>query len=147
MITLCEDCFPDSAAREVLSIVPLSPCVSCGRYDMGHKQGLRCHRFRSDPRPVESPTAPRITMTAIEDNIAEEYGFTAFKGAGNHAGTVNPALKLITFVVLVLRNGSTVTGESAWPSPENFDPDLCRKIARAIAVQKIWPLIGGNEAG
>lgn len=87
-------------------------------------------------------TAPRVTPADIEDNIIDEYGFTAFEGAGNHAGTVNPALKLLTFVVLVLRNGFTVTGESACASPENFDADLGRKIARQNAVNKVWPLMG-----
>lgn len=52
------------------------------------------------------------------------------------------ALNLLTFCVLVLRNGFTVTGESACASPENFDADVGRKIARANAVNKIWPLMG-----
>ena len=52
------------------------------------------------------------------------------------------ALDLLTFCVLVLRNGFTVTGESACASPENFDPEIGRNIARQNAVQKIWPLMG-----
>ena len=52
------------------------------------------------------------------------------------------ALSLLTFCVLVLRNGFTVTGESACASPENFDAEVGRKIARQNAVQKIWPLMG-----
>lgn len=52
------------------------------------------------------------------------------------------ALKLLTFCVLVLRNGFTVTGESACASPENFDADLGRKIARQNAINKVWPLMG-----
>ena len=55
---------------------------------------------------------------------------------------VLPALGLLTFCVLVLRNGFTVTGESACASPENFNAELGRKIARQNAVQKIWPLMG-----
>lgn len=51
-------------------------------------------------------------------------------------------LGLLTFCVLVLRNGFTVTGESACASPENFDAEIGRKIARQNAVQKIWPLMG-----
>lgn len=39
-------------------------------------------------------------------------------------------------------NRFTVTGESACASPENFDAEIGRKIARANAVQKIWPLMG-----
>ena len=52
------------------------------------------------------------------------------------------ALRLLTFCVLVLRNGFTVTGESACASPENFDAELGRKIARQNAVSKVWPLLG-----
>lgn len=36
----------------------------------------------------------------------------------------------------------TVTGESACASPENFDAELGRKIARQNAENKIWPLMG-----
>jgi hypothetical protein len=49
---------------------------------------------------------------------------------------------LLTFCVLVLRNGFTVTGESACVSPENFDAELGRKIARQNAIAKVWPLMG-----
>lgn len=52
------------------------------------------------------------------------------------------AISLLTFCVLVLRNGFTVTGESACASPENFDAELGRKIARQNAVSKMWPLMG-----
>ena len=93
-------------------------------------------------------TAPRVTPAGIEANIVGEFYFTAadgVEGASGHrpnsvrAGT---ALGLLTFCVLVLRNGFTVTGESACASPENFDAELGRKIARQNAVQKIWPLMG-----
>jgi hypothetical protein len=49
---------------------------------------------------------------------------------------------VFTFCVLTLRNDFTVTGESACASPENFDEEIGRKVARANAVQKIWPLMG-----
>lgn len=52
------------------------------------------------------------------------------------------ALRLLTFCVLVLRNGFTVTGESACASPENFNADIGRRIARENAINKIWPLMG-----
>ena len=93
-------------------------------------------------------TAPRITLQDIEANITSEFYFTAadgVEGASGHrpnsvrAGT---ALGLLTFCVLVLRNGFTVTGESACASPENFDAEIGRKIARQNAVQKMWPLMG-----
>lgn len=97
-------------------------------------------------------TAPRITPADIEANIVSEHYFTAEDGrlgayrnnADVYQGTTTgyPALSLLTFCVLVLRNGFTVTGESACASPENFDAEIGRKIARQNAVSKIWPLMG-----
>ncbi|MGI4847241.1 MAG: Gp49 family protein, partial [Janthinobacterium lividum] len=59
-----------------------------------------------------------------------------------HPDLLRPSLNLLTFCVLVLRNGFTVTGESACASPENFDAEIGRTIARKNAVDKIWPLMG-----
>jgi hypothetical protein len=94
-------------------------------------------------------TAPRVTPADIEANIAGEYSFTAENGAdvGSHVTTPivaeqRQALSLLTLCVLVLKNGYTVTGESACASPENFDAELGRKIARGNAVAKVWPLMG-----
>lgn len=99
-------------------------------------------------------TAPRVTPADIEAEIASEHYFTAFDGAApNHSGAAKyapewevpktvQALQSLTFAVLVLRNGFTVTGESACASPANFDEEIGRKIARQNAVNKIWPLLG-----
>jgi hypothetical protein len=90
-------------------------------------------------------TAPRITPADIEAEIISERYFTAANGVAAAGGTVHSdddPLRLLTFCVLVLRNGFTVTGESACASPENFDAEIGRKIARQNAVQKIWPLMG-----
>ena len=48
----------------------------------------------------------------------------------------------LTVCCLTLENGYTVTGESAAVSPENFDEEIGRKIARAEARDKIWALEG-----
>lgn len=91
-------------------------------------------------------TAPRITPADIEANISSEHYFTAQDGVrGAKTEGDKPycnALNLLTFCVLVLKNGFTVTGESACASPENFDAELGRKIARQNAVSKVWPLMG-----
>jgi hypothetical protein len=95
-------------------------------------------------------TAPRVTPADIEANISSEHYFTAEDGAVGggmmHESAARSAaprsLSLLTFCVLVLRNGFTITGEAACASPENFDADLGRKIARANAVNKCWPLMG-----
>lgn len=101
-------------------------------------------------------TAPRVTPADVEANIASEHYFTARDGRRGalheetYVGREKPApdnsdllpLDLLTFCVLVLRNGFTVTGESACASPENFDAEIGRRIARENAVKKIWPLMG-----
>ena len=95
-------------------------------------------------------TAPRVTPASIEGNIVGEHYFTASQAVEAVEGCVHEigkspdwgTLHLLTFCVLVLRNGFTVTGESACASPENFDAELGRKIARQNAVQKLWPLMG-----
>jgi hypothetical protein len=93
-------------------------------------------------------TAPKVTQQDIDAAIAGEFYFTAQEGvlADKKAGWENsiffPELGLLTFCVLVLQNGFTVTGESACVSPENFDFELGKKIARQKAVEKVWPLLG-----
>jgi hypothetical protein len=92
-------------------------------------------------------TAPRITPADITANIVSEHYFTAEDGVMSNDDLPLDyefplSLRLLTFCVLVLRNGFTVTGESACASPENFDADIGRQIARANAVQKVWPLMG-----
>ncbi len=105
---------------------------------------------------AKGKTAARVTPADIEANIASEHYFTARDGRrgaladGTYVGREKPqmddadlaALDLLTFCVLVLRNGFTVTGESACASPENFDAEIGRNIARQNAVAKIWPLMG-----
>ena len=95
-------------------------------------------------------TAPRVTPADIESNIVSEHYFTASQAVEAVEGCVHEigkspdwgTLQLLTFCVLVLKNGFTVTGESACASPENFDAELGRKIARQSAINKIWPLMG-----
>lgn len=95
-----------------------------------------------------NPTGPRLTPADIEANIIDEVYFTAEQGyqrANIEQGIPSGAygtLRLLTFCVLVLRNGFTVTGESALISQENFDAEIGRKVARENARQKIWALEG-----
>ena len=103
--------------------------------------------------------APRVIPADIENEISAEFYFTAADGAKGAAaaagGSYDPpvsirhddnradlSLSLLTICVLILRNGFTVTGESACASPENFNAELGREIARKNAVDKLWPLLG-----
>ena len=72
--------------------------------------------------------APRLNPAMIQDVI---------KKCEFHRLT-----DVLTVCVLTLRNGYMVTGESACASPENYDKQIGEKIARAAAVEKVWPLEG-----
>ena len=72
--------------------------------------------------------APRVTPARIQEVIAKEEFYRL-------TGT-------LTVCVLTLRNGFTVTGESACASPENFSEEIGNKIARENAENKIWALEG-----
>ena len=73
--------------------------------------------------------APRLNPQMIDDAIASEQ-YHVFPGT------------TMTVCALTLRNGYIVTGESAAASPENFDKEIGRKIARDSARNKIWALEG-----
>ena len=102
--------------------------------------------------------APRLTPNHIDSVIQSVHFFTAGDG---YAGVlvsseeftslpegerfiINPPqqLDLLTFCVLILKNGFTVTGESACASPDNFDAEIGKKIAYQNAREKIWMLEG-----
>lgn len=73
--------------------------------------------------------APRLTPDHIDAQITGQQ-FFVFPGT------------TVTICLLTLRNGFTVTGESACASPENFNEEIGRKIAREQARDKIWALEG-----
>lgn len=102
--------------------------------------------IEQEVKAAGADVAPRVTPADIEANLLAEHYFTA-KEAVVHVGgwpvdQVSSSLDLLTFCVLVLKNGFTVTGESACASPENFNAEIGRKVARANAVAKMWPLMG-----
>jgi hypothetical protein len=73
--------------------------------------------------------APRLTPSHIDEQIVGE-AYHVFPGTA------------LTVCALTLKNGFHVTGESASASPENFDAEIGRKIARDNARNKIWAFEG-----
>ncbi len=73
--------------------------------------------------------APRLTPERI-DSLIKEEDYHVFKTT------------CLTVCCLTLKNGFTVTGSGACASPENFNAEIGRKIARKNAREKIWPLEG-----
>jgi len=77
----------------------------------------------------QARTAPRVTEAMIDALIVGE-DYHVFPGT------------TVTVACLRLRNGFSVTGESACVSLQNFDAALGRRIARDNARGKIWALAG-----
>ena len=73
--------------------------------------------------------APRLSPEKIDAVITGE-DYHVFPGT------------TLTVCCLKLINGFTVTGESATASPENFDVEIGKEIARKNARDKIWALEG-----
>lgn len=89
--------------------------------------------------------APRLTPEHIDALIFTEHYFNPKHDRdpkGPPCPLTDAALGCLTICVLVLRNGFTIVGKSACASPENFDAELGRKIAREDARRQIWPLAG-----
>lgn len=74
-------------------------------------------------------TAERVTPLAIDEEIVSEQ-FHVFDGS------------CLTICCLTLKNGFTVTGESACASPENYNVEIGQMVSRNNARDKIWPLLG-----
>lgn len=91
--------------------------------------------LQSDEDQVEAAvqakglTAPRLTKDLIDAAI-KDVDFHVFPGSQ------------LTVCCITLQNGFTVTGESACVSPENFDAEIGRDIAKRNARDKIWSLEG-----
>ncbi len=95
---------------------------------------------------AKASNGPRVTPQAVKDEIVSEWyinGATGvvpddFQPPVSHDSPLN----LLTICVLQLRNGYTVHGVSACASPENFNAEIGRRIARENAEREIWPLLG-----
>ena len=73
--------------------------------------------------------APRLTPEYLESKIAKEK-YHVFENT------------TVTVCLLILKNGFCVIGESAAVSPENFDAEIGRKVARQHARDQMWKLEG-----
>lgn len=108
-------------------------------------------------------SAPQVTPADVEAAIASEHYFTAGEGvigafaAGefdSHGSDVvilrrdiastevmKPSLNLLTFCVLVLKNGHLVTGEALLQDLSKPDPERARASARRRAFDKAYDMM------
>lgn len=74
-------------------------------------------------------TTNRLTQTDIMNLIVKEQCHV-FEGS------------TLTVCCLTLKNGFTVTGESACVDPANYNQELGESIAKKNAIEKIWLVAG-----
>lgn len=93
---------------------------------------------------AEGRTAPRVSLADIQASIARTIFTTGdqVEYVANNTAQSNNPLALLTICLVVMKNGFTIIGKSAPASPENFDPELGRKLAYEDCVRQIWPLMG-----
>ena len=95
----------------------------------------------------------KVALSDIEDFIVSEHYFTAKDGANEGRDNttkdnkpkdldVFKQLGLLTFCVLVLKNGFSVVGKSACVDARNFKVEEGKMIARSNALNEMWPLMG-----
>lgn len=125
------------------------------------------HQEQLDNTSAQDPlgNAPRITVDDLKNAIQEVHYFTAgdgFVGAMVHNNDLMATmptddngtpiieapetLELMTFCIVVLKNGWKVVGQSACVSPENFNAEYGQSLAHKNAMDQIWPLLGFNLA-
>ena len=98
---------------------------------------------------MDKTAVPRVKQSDIEAALDRTYYFTASQGAmhenarwvGN-CREDDAELALVTFCVIVLKNGYKVVGTSVCVHPALFDAQIGREQAREKAVDAIWPLLG-----
>lgn len=83
---------------------------------------------------ADGRTAPRVSLSDIEANIAlVSYAMGSDIAAIDRNRSYDEererSLDCLTICLIQLQNGFTVLGKSAPADPENFDPDLGRKLA------------------
>lgn len=101
----------------------------------------------SEEELATKSVAPRVTQQMLDDNIIETHFLNighsiVMAGNGDGEDFCHESLDLLTFCVVVLQNGFTVTGQSACASPDNYNKDIGERLALADAKNKIWALMG-----
>lgn len=106
----------------------------------------------------------KITPDQVQEMIESVYFFTGAEGiAGAHFNhqcnvfgdggpetkpinefveSINEAFRILTFCVIVLKNGWTVTGTSSPIDPKAFNPTKGEDCAYDRAIEQIYPLVG-----
>lgn len=83
-----------------------------------------------EAQAVQQPGTKRAPADEIKARIARVEYFQS------------PVLPHKTYCEILLDNGFCVHGDSAPADPDNFNPELGRKISYDKAFRELWPLFG-----
>lgn len=91
-------------------------------------------------------TAIRVTEEDVKNNIVSVHYINAGEAAARAERRMwvgeRSGADLLTFCIIVLKNGFVVTGESACAAPENYNKEIGERLAYQQAFNKIWMLMG-----
>lgn len=122
--------------------------------------GEACGNCPKGTATVTEARRTYVTPDDIEAEISAEFYFTGDDGVNGAAiakgGSFAPPdvirrddanaqgpMSLVTFCVLLLRNGTKVVGVNYGAiDPARHDPDMGRVEARKAAIEQVWPLLG-----
>ncbi|WP_111861152.1 Gp49 family protein [Acinetobacter sp. CFCC 10889] len=115
-------------------------------YEYAEKNGFFGNVVQAEQKLNDSAVTVRVTADQIDSKIKSvEYILprdVCKRDNGVEVFDAPLALQTLTFCIITLENGFTVTGESACVDPANFDADVGRRIAFHNAREKIWQLEG-----
>lgn len=97
-------------------------------------------------QPAFEPKGKTVSIKQMNDLVEAEYFYSGADAVGAGASPMSPkiyqTLSLMTFCILIMKNGFKVTGESACVDPVNYNFELGKKYARENAISKLWPILG-----
>lgn len=127
-----------------MSAGPISPIppMNTKVYEMSADQAIE------QEIQAKGLAAPRVTPKDLEA-IASKHYFTAAEGVygaqlcqGERPSLDEQGLKYVTICVLTTKNGTKLVGVNEGPvSPENFNAEIGRRLAREKAIDQLWLML------
>lgn len=102
------------------------------------KLAIERNQLQVDPMSEEAIEKEIMEKGKNAPKLTPEYVDSVIHGEQYHVFSGSQ----MTVCCLTLKNGFSVIGQSGCASPENFDAEIGRKVAREKARSRIWELEG-----
>jgi len=101
-------------------------------FEPGFRQDAHGNCTATEAARIAATAPPRrVTPAAVDAEITDEDYLSNHQLSGGR----------VTFCILTLSNGFTVTGESACADPAAYDEDIGRDLAKGRAREKVFELL------